>query len=303
MKKQDAILAIVIPVYNRAGIVERTLASLAAQTLRPLHIVLVDNASTDSTYMILQDWKNTVQTDGFIVDILQCPVPGAAAARNMGFTAVNEPWTMFFDSDDIMPPTHAEKVVSHINGADVIGWDVEEISGSKRRILTFVHSGREHYDNLFHGGMATQRWAARTGLFRSAGGWNETVRYWDDIELGARVLALNPRITAIGRSGIIKVTDSATITNSALGKPEMSLNALRLIEGTLTKAIGARKAKLWCATKLAIECGVTDRNGCRTGKRLLLTLPAIPTSAKWAYLHTRSGLPGAARILKRLNIL
>lgn len=303
MKNEDSILAIVIPVYNRAGIVERTLASLAAQTLRPLHVVLVDNASTDSTLEVLLSWRDSVQTDGFIVDVLQCPTPGAAAARNMGLSAVKEPWTMFFDSDDTMPPTHAEKVVGHINGTDVIGWDVEEINGNKSRLLPFVHQGKENYDNLFHGGMATQRWAARTELFKSAGRWDETVRYWDDIELGARILARKPLVTNIGFSGIKVIISDTSITNSAVGKPEMSLNALRLIEGTLAKEIGAQKAKLWCLTKLAIECGVTDRNGSRTGKRLLSAIPDIPKSVRWAYLHTRSGLPGAARILKSLHIL
>lgn len=98
---------------------------------------LVDNASTDLTYNVLQNWKNSIQTDDFIVDILQCPVHGAAAARNTGLSAVKEPWTMFFDSDDIMPPTHAENVVKYINETDVIGWDVEEISGNKSKILPF----------------------------------------------------------------------------------------------------------------------------------------------------------------------
>lgn len=303
MKKQDAILAIVIPVFNRAEIVKRTLASLAAQTLRPLHVILVDNASTDLTYNVLQNWKNSIQTDDFIVDILQCPVPGAAAARNTGLSAVKEPWTMFFDSDDIMPPTHAENVVKYINETDVIGWDVEEISGNKSKILPFLHKGQEDYDNLFHGGMATQRWAARTELFRSAGAWDENVRYWDDIELGARILALNPRIINIGLSGIKVINSDTSITNSAAGKPEMSLNALQLIERTLAKTIGAHKARLWCMTKLAIECGVTDRNGGRTGEHLISTFPDITKSAKWAYLHTRSGLPGAARVLKWLHIL
>ncbi|MGN0223934.1 MAG: glycosyltransferase family 2 protein, partial [Muribaculaceae bacterium] len=49
-------LTIVIPVYNRATIVERTLASVAAQTLRPLSVVLVDNNSTDGTLSVLQRW-------------------------------------------------------------------------------------------------------------------------------------------------------------------------------------------------------------------------------------------------------
>ena len=45
----DSKLTIVIPVKNRAEIFERTLRSVAAQKLRPLKVVIVDNGSTDST--------------------------------------------------------------------------------------------------------------------------------------------------------------------------------------------------------------------------------------------------------------
>lgn len=50
-------LTIVIPVYNRAGIVGRTLESVQRQTLRPLRVVLVDNNSTDATPEVLRAWK------------------------------------------------------------------------------------------------------------------------------------------------------------------------------------------------------------------------------------------------------
>ena len=47
MTGQD--VTIVIPVYNRAKVVEHTLQSVEAQTFRPLRIILVDNGSTDGT--------------------------------------------------------------------------------------------------------------------------------------------------------------------------------------------------------------------------------------------------------------
>ena len=46
------LISIVIPVYNREGIVRRTLACVAAQTHRPLQVVLVDNDSTDHSLAV-----------------------------------------------------------------------------------------------------------------------------------------------------------------------------------------------------------------------------------------------------------
>lgn len=303
MDKALASLAIVIPVYNRAGIVMPTLRSIAAQSLRPLHVILVDNASTDNTLAVLQQWAADVSSHDFIVDILQCSTPGAAAARNVGLDAVTEPWTMFFDSDDIMSPSHAAIVMKHIADADLIGWNVDGISDGKIRRLSFLRRGKAQYDNLFHGGMATQRWTARTQLLRDAGGWNANVRYWDDIELGARLLVRQPRILHLGDSGIRVIDSELSITRSASGQPQMAIPPLQCIEDTLSAAIGTQKARLWCITKLAIECGIADRNGNRSGLQLLNSIGNIPHRAMWAYRHTRSGLPGAARILHTFHLL
>lgn len=49
MNCSKALISIVIPVYNRAAVVTRTLDSVFAQTARPLQLILVDNASTDGS--------------------------------------------------------------------------------------------------------------------------------------------------------------------------------------------------------------------------------------------------------------
>ena len=43
-------ISIIIPVYNRASLVIRTLDSIAAQTLQPDRIIVVDNNSSDGSY-------------------------------------------------------------------------------------------------------------------------------------------------------------------------------------------------------------------------------------------------------------
>lgn len=94
--KQQALISIIIPVFNRAGIVGRTLDSIAAQTLRPLNIILVDNNSSDNTLEVLTQWGKDNSTDDFKITILQEKKPGAAAARNCGLKIVKTPYVMFF---------------------------------------------------------------------------------------------------------------------------------------------------------------------------------------------------------------
>ena len=162
-------LTVVVPVYNRAGRVGSTLDSLEAQTLRPLRIVLVDNNSTDDTLRVLLDWKSRVESPSFVVTVVEETLPGAAAARNRGLAEVTTPFTMFFDSDDLMAPGHCLRALSGFDdnpGADIVGWDCSMLSLAGRRNIGRFSDRDVLWDNLFYGSMATQRYAARTALFR-----------------------------------------------------------------------------------------------------------------------------------------
>ena len=102
-------LSIIIPVYNREKIVSATLNCVAAQTFRPLNLILVDNNSSDGTLQVLLDFKEAHQTPDFSITVLQESTPGACAARNCGLRAARSEWIMFFDSDDLMTPDYVEQ--------------------------------------------------------------------------------------------------------------------------------------------------------------------------------------------------
>ena len=84
--------SIVIPIYNRAGIVCQTLDSIKAQTYRPIHLILVDNNSSDNGLDVAQKWKNENESSDFKITIATQTIPGAAAARNKGVFAVGNCW-------------------------------------------------------------------------------------------------------------------------------------------------------------------------------------------------------------------
>lgn len=97
-------MSIVIPVYNRAKELPRTVASILAQHYRPIHLILVDNNSTDNSLDICH-WLQQKYSKGlFTIDVLQETKRGASAARNKGLKHVNTRHVMFFDSDDTLHP-------------------------------------------------------------------------------------------------------------------------------------------------------------------------------------------------------
>ncbi len=196
------LISIVIPVYNRAELMKATLDSVKAQTHRPIHLVLVDNNSTDNTLQVLENFKLKNETQDFKIDVIEEKRQGASIARNSGAKLVNSEWLMFFDSDDTMDDCLVEKYVEKIRQNEV---DLVCTAASYEYMGKTIKSYLA-YDNLlvnhiFHGCLSTVRYIVKRSLFEQVSGWNEELSYWDDWELGIRLLLQNPSVTVLD-SGI-----------------------------------------------------------------------------------------------------
>ncbi len=189
-------ITVVIPVYNRAHTLPRTLRSIESQNIAPAAVVLVDNNSTDGSLPLMQEWA--ASHDNVIV--VSERRPGASAARNRGLSEVMTDWTMFFDSDDEMLPTHIEdftRAIAENPGVDIMGRDyMTERDGKLRR--QYYSASNPVFSHIFRSSLSTLRYAARTELFRRCGGWNMEVGGWDDYELGMRLLMENPVMGSVG---------------------------------------------------------------------------------------------------------
>lgn len=231
MKKP--LVTVVVPVFNRETVVYKTLDSIARQSARPISVILVDNNSTDNSLQILNRWKEENNAPDFSVKILSQPIPGAAAARNMGLQAVETKWVMFFDSDDYMHPNHISRALQTAQEnpqADIIGWDNLYHIG-KKTIRCKFHTKKPQWHSLFGGSMATLRYFAKTELIKKAGAWNNDVRFWDDIELGIRLLKLKPTLVHAGKEITVDVflsPDSISVDSDGanLDRMEMPLNIM-----------------------------------------------------------------------------
>jgi GT2 family glycosyltransferase len=90
-------LSLVIPAYNRADLIEATLASAFAQTVPFAQIVVVDDGSTDGTADVLAAY-------GDRITVIATPNRGVQAARNTGVAAVRTDYFALLDSDDLLEP-------------------------------------------------------------------------------------------------------------------------------------------------------------------------------------------------------
>ncbi len=88
-------VSVIIPSYNRAEELPRAIRSAAGQSLAPLEILVIDDASTDATAEIVERLG-----EPRLRLIRHERNRGAAAARNTGILHARGEWIAFLDSDD-----------------------------------------------------------------------------------------------------------------------------------------------------------------------------------------------------------
>lgn len=297
---------IVIPVYNRAGVVTATLDSVAAQTARPLRLILVDNNSTDDTVEVLQRWKEARATEDFRVDIISEKKPGAAAARNAGLDRVTAPWIMFFDSDDLMRPVHVEralKVADSHPEADIVAWDfIYRTADGREHRRPFIMSDML-YNNIMHSSFSTQRFMARTELVRRVGGWLPEGRMFDDCELGVRLLLQNPVVIHAGNEITVDVLETpGSLMTESDGRVERMKAALDSIKFYLPD-----DKKHWADLQRLIMVSTWARHDPEAPALAQTLLAAQPAGRRllWRFLraYLLAGGRGAARIYRLITSL
>lgn len=190
------LFTIIIPVYNRAQVVKKTLETVLSQTYRPLQLVLVDNASTDDTPQVLDAFKRQHECATLQVDVVQETHHTAGAARNRGLAEATGDWLVFFDSDDLMEQTLVEAY------AQAASREHLDLISTRSTLLFPDGKSREApfftsdfiANQILHSQLATQRYAVRREFFMATDAWNIDLPGWNDWELAMRLLLAKPRL-------------------------------------------------------------------------------------------------------------
>ena len=150
----DPLVSVVIPTYNRAYCLERTLSSALSQTYRNLEIVVVDDGSTDTT----EELMTTLGRRDVRVRYIKQANKGVAAARNTGFGYCTGDFVALLDSDDVWRPWKIELQLACMTRFPDVGmtWtDMQAIDADGREVsgayLRAMYSAWEHFslDDLF----------------------------------------------------------------------------------------------------------------------------------------------------------
>lgn len=90
-------ISVVVPTYNRAGLISATLDSILTQDTPAGEVIVVDDGSTDATPDVLANYRHRVR-------VVRVANGGANIARNIGLRTASGQLVAFCDSDDLWRP-------------------------------------------------------------------------------------------------------------------------------------------------------------------------------------------------------
>ncbi len=196
----------IVPSFNCSSTLDETLNSILSNNLAEGdEIIVVDDASTDQTPALLDQWKRTHPS----LKILKHRVNRgtAAAARNTGIEAAENPLVFCIDSDNVLAPASLGPLGRHLlrTGADAAAYG--EMRYFVDRIENVTHSVVYHAEITLADALAGHHWPGPSGNYLfTRESWQRAGRYHeptlenptlDSWVFGIRQLATGSRLVTL----------------------------------------------------------------------------------------------------------
>src|SRR6516165_383819 len=101
-------LSAIVPLYNKAPFVLRTLTSMASQSYRDFEVIVVNDGSTDGGDEVARTFSDSR------FRVIDQPNAGPGAARNRGLAEARGPLVAFLDADDEWYPEYLQRAVEFL---------------------------------------------------------------------------------------------------------------------------------------------------------------------------------------------
>lgn len=215
------LVSVVIPTYNRIHTLPASVDSVLNQTYENLELIIMDDGSTDGT----QEYVESI-TDKRVRYRRADKNMGPSAARNMGAELARGEYLAFQDSDDAWEPDKLDKQMKLMLDNSELAMVYSEFGFYRDGELTVIipspkiPSEQKHGDLFFYllhyPLISTQTMLIKTKEFIAAGGFNETLKAYEDFEFSLR-FAQNHRIGFV-EEPLVRVNNTPNSVNQRLGE-------------------------------------------------------------------------------------
>jgi len=232
MPEATPAVSVVIPAYNAAWCVRRAVDSVLAQTSSDFELIVVDDGSTDDTAAVLNIYGDRLR-------IVRKPNGGLSSARNAGIDAARGRYVAFLDADDWWLPEKLERQVALMEADPALVFcstaaRIESPEGEQLGEWACAHSPLPTLEAIFatnaHVAGSGSAVLARRDAFARSGGFDETLRSLEDIDMWMRLAAIGgyacvPQALAVilkrpgSMSGNLDVMRDAAITVMRKNRP------------------------------------------------------------------------------------
>ena len=230
-------ISVIIPLYNKEAIIERTLRSVLSQDYDDYEVVIVDDGSTDNSLAVVERELPKIKRELNVntnVELIQQENGGPSKARNTGVKNAKGDWIVFLDADDELLPNALKKYSNLANNhhdADIIDCSISIRCNNKTSIIGHSSDGYSKnpmcdwfFKKIFPG--------CDHSLFRSSllkdFKYDESIRRYEDAELLTRILKVarvftSQEVTAIVNSEYSSASSARqNIMEDFLGHLDMS---------------------------------------------------------------------------------
>jgi glycosyltransferase involved in cell wall biosynthesis len=192
------LVSVIIPVYNREGILAEAIDSALGQSEAALEIIVVDDGSTDGTADIAKGYGRRIRY------VFQ-ENAGPPAARNRGIEMAQGDTIAFLDSDDLWPQDRTHLLLTRLEGnpaAGVAMGHMQYIAMEVSRTAGFVEACRAAPAILNYNLSAS---LIRAEMFARVGRFDPSMRFSDDWDWFVRArekdvpVEILPEVTLINR--------------------------------------------------------------------------------------------------------
>lgn len=185
-------VSIIIPTYNRCGMLLRAVDSVLNQSHQSFEIIIVDDGSTDSTPFFIKQYQDPR------LFYYQIQRSGVSFARNFGVKKSRADWICFLDSDDVWRKNKLnEQILFHQKNRDYLISQTDDvwIRSSQRVNKMKKHqlaAGDIFLQSLRLCLICCSAVMIQKDFFWSVGGFDESLPTCEDYDLWLKILAHHP---------------------------------------------------------------------------------------------------------------